>query len=116
MAVVGLGMVLVFGFLTFRNFQSGRMFWSLATGLGVLLGAANIFIEYDRSSNPRTQVAQSSGYSTKSGPDDPWSDAALHDQSADDDADEEWSDEGADEDSDEGWADDSSVDPWAADS
>jgi hypothetical protein len=41
-----IGMMLVFGFITFRNFREGRLFWALVSGLGCLLGAAVLWVQY----------------------------------------------------------------------
>jgi hypothetical protein len=60
MTIIGLGMVLVFGFLAFRNFRSGRFFWGGVSSIGMLLGMASLWVDYERATNPAIAQAQSS--------------------------------------------------------
>ena len=60
MTMVGLGMVLVFGFLAFRNFRSGRFFWGAVTSFGVLIGAGSLWVDYQRATNPTIAQTQTS--------------------------------------------------------
>lgn len=55
--MIGFGMIAVFGFLTFRNFAAGRRFWGAVTSLGLVLGMASVWVDYQRSAGP--QLAQS---------------------------------------------------------
>lgn len=55
MTIIGILMVLGFGFLTFRNFRSGRLFWALVSGFGMLLGFASLWVDYQRASDATVQ-------------------------------------------------------------
>ena len=48
MTMIGIGLVLVFGFLTWRNLSNGRWFWGLATAIGVLVGLGSLWVDYMR--------------------------------------------------------------------
>ena len=65
MTIVGLLMALVFGFLTIRNFATGRKFFGVVSAIGMLLGLGVLWVEYDTATNPR--LKQASGSSG-----DPW--------------------------------------------
>ena len=50
--MLGFGMIAVFGFLTFRNFATGKRFWGALTSLGLVLGMASVWVDYQRSTTP----------------------------------------------------------------
>jgi hypothetical protein len=65
MTIVGLLMALVFGFLTIRNFATGRKFFGGVSALGMLLGLAVLWVEYETAGNPQSQHGAGSSS-------DPW--------------------------------------------
>ena len=74
--MLGFGMIAVFGFLTFRNVRSRRYFWCVVSGLGLLLGLASVWVEYDKRTNPRALAAARSSDDRSSGnrsSGNPWS-------------------------------------------
>ena len=57
--IVGLLMALGFGALTYKNFSSGRLFRGALTSLGMLLGLASLWVDYQRANDaPAQQQAQ----------------------------------------------------------
>ena len=67
-AVLGFGMIAVFGFLTFKNIRSRSYFWCVISGIGLLLGMASVWVEYDKRTNLRAYAAESSASSASN----PW--------------------------------------------
>lgn len=51
MAIVSIGMFLVFGFLMVRHILNRRYFWAVIAGFGFLLGAAGIWVDFQRASD-----------------------------------------------------------------
>ncbi len=50
MTILFIALFLVFGFMAIRNFRNGRFFWGLITGLGCLLMAGAVWVDYQRAS------------------------------------------------------------------
>ena len=51
MTIVGLLMLLVFGFMAVRHVINGRYFWAILSGFGSLLGAGSLWVEYQRATS-----------------------------------------------------------------
>ena len=58
--MLGLGMTAVFGFLTFRNFLTRKPVWGVISSIGLMLGMASIWIDYERASAPAAAPAAQS--------------------------------------------------------
>lgn len=54
MTLVGLGMMIVFGFLAVRHFRNGRLFWAIPASIGCLLGVASLWVDYMRATTDST--------------------------------------------------------------
>lgn len=52
MTLVGLGMLFGFGFFAFRHFRNGRAIWGVIASFGSLLGAASLWVDYQRAMMP----------------------------------------------------------------
>ena len=59
MTLLGLGMMIVFGFLAVRHFRNGRLFWAIPASIGCLLGAASLWVDYMRATSDGTAPATS---------------------------------------------------------
>lgn len=55
MTIIGLLMALVFGFLTLKNFASGRKILGTLTALGALLGLASVWVDYEQATEARAR-------------------------------------------------------------
>jgi hypothetical protein len=64
MSILGILMTLAFGFLTIRNFATGRKFFGVVSSIGLLLGLGVLWVDYERATNPSLRQGSSSG--------DPW--------------------------------------------
>jgi hypothetical protein len=64
LTIVGLLMFVVFGFLAVRHFRNGRLFWAVATGFGSLLGAASVWVDYQRATADPTVSSATSAPAT----------------------------------------------------
>jgi hypothetical protein len=58
--MLGLGMTAVFGFLTLRNFLTRKPVWGVVSSIGLMLGMASIWIDYQRATTPPAPAAQAS--------------------------------------------------------
>ncbi len=56
MTLVFIGLFVVFGFLAFRNFSNGRIFWGLLTGVGCALMLGAVWVDYQRASQASGQT------------------------------------------------------------
>ena len=72
MTIVGLLMLVVFGFFAIRHFRNGRTFWGIMASIGSLLGAASLWVDYQRANpdaeQPSTVQPQPTPTSTSAEP------------------------------------------------
>lgn len=52
MTLVGLAMLIVFGFLAVRHYLNGRYIWMVVAGFGSLVGAGSLWVDYMRANSP----------------------------------------------------------------
>jgi hypothetical protein len=45
-------MTVVFGFLTLRNFLFRKPVWGVVSSIGLMLGMASVWIDFQRTTNP----------------------------------------------------------------
>ena len=60
MTIIGLLMLVVFGFLAVRHFLGRRYVWAILASLGSLLGAGSLWVDYQRASNGASDTEVSS--------------------------------------------------------
>ena len=66
MTMVGVGMLVVFGFLSLRHFMARRFVWAALTSLGAVIGMGSLAVDFARASQDAPAASSTNPWSKQS--------------------------------------------------